>query len=115
MITLGTLIVTDDDLGAIAHAVHNETPEQWATRAFNYPKGGEAAVVAKIAKYKPAYMAAKDEPGYKTAAENETDRQTARKVQRDQAIADAGDRKTAEEAAMDARITAEVAKQLATR
>ena len=115
MITLGNLNVSDEDLAVIAHVVHNETPEAWATRAFNYPKGGEPAVVGKIATHRASYLAAKDAPGYKTAAERMADRRSISDAALVQAQADAAARKTADEAAIDARITDEVTKQLATR
>ncbi|KKL73156.1 hypothetical protein LCGC14_2077750 [marine sediment metagenome] len=115
MITLGNLTVSDEGLAVIAHVVHNETPEAWATRAFNYPKGGEAAVIGKIARHKAGYLAAKDLPGYQTAAERMADRRSAAQASLVKAQADAATRKAADEAALDARITTEVARQLAAR
>ena len=113
MIILGTLTLTDEDLAVIAHIVHNETPEEWATRAFNYPKGGEAAVRGKIARHRDSYLAAKDAPDYKTAAEKEADKRTSDQIHLDQMRADTRARKAAEESALDARIAAALARQIA--
>lgn len=115
MITLGSLIVSDEDLAVIAHVVHNETPEEWATRAFNYPKGGEAAVVGKIARHRASYLAAKDEPGYQTAAQRMEIRRVASEAAAAQSQADAVARKIADDAALDVRIEAEVTRQIAAR
>ena len=115
MIKLGNLTLTDEDLGAIAHIVHNETPEEWATRALNYPKGGERAVKAKIDKYKAAYLSAKDEPGYQTAVELSVKRKADDNTRRSQVREAANARKVVEEAALNARIAAEVTRQLAAR
>ena len=117
MITLGSTIITDEDLAVIAHVVHNETPEDWATRAFNYPKGGIAAVLGKIARHKDKYLAAKDAPGYQTAAERTAQRaveaqERAEEARSEQEARDAAF-KTAEDARIKGLITAEVARQLA--
>ena len=113
MITLGTTVITDEDLAVIAHIVHNETPEDWATRSFNYPKGGIGAVLAKIARYRDAYLAAKDAPGYQTAAERMAQRALEAQARADQVRADGEAFKIAEEARIKGLITAEVARQLA--
>ncbi len=115
MIKLGNLAVSDEDLAVIAHVVHNETPEQWATRAFNYPKGGEAAVVAKIARHRACYLAEKDAPDCKTAAQVMAGRRTSDQAARAKARADTAALKEVAAAALDARISAEVARQLAAR
>ena len=106
MITLGTFVVTDEDLAVIAHVVHNETPEEWATRAFNYPKGGEAAVRAKIARHRDSYLAAKDSPGYKTAVERAADKRVADQARMGRRRADARARKAADKAEFENRIAA---------
>ncbi len=115
MITLGNLTVSDEDLAVIAHVVHNETPEEWATRAFNYPKGGEAAVIAKIARHRAGYLAAKDAPGYQTAAERMEARRVVSQAASDKSRDDAAARKIADKAALDTRIQAEVTRQIAAR
>ena len=115
MIILGNLTVSDADLAVIAHVVHTETPEAWATRAFNYSKGGEAAVTGKIERYRASYLAAKDAQDYKTAAERVADRQALADAALAQAQTDAAARKTAAEAALDTRIAGEVARQIAAR
>ena len=79
MITLGTLVVSDEDLAIIAHVVHNETPEQWATRSFNHL--GKSSVISKIARHRASYLAAKDTPGYQTAAQRMTERRDAAEAQ----------------------------------
>ena len=112
MIQLGDLTVSDEDLAVIAHVVHNETPEAWATRVFNNPNIGVAAVVAKIAKYREGYLAAKDEPGYQTAAERMEDRRAADQARSDKSRDDTAARKITDDAALDARIAAEVTRQL---
>ncbi len=94
MITLGTTTISDEDLAIIAHKVHNETPEDWATRAFNYPKGGIGAVLGKIARHRDAYLAAKDAPGYQTAAERMAERAVEAQARTDQARADYDARRT---------------------
>ena len=113
MITLGNLTVSDEDLAVIAHVVQNETPEEWATRAFNYPKGGEAAVIGKIDKHRASYLAGKDLPGYKAAAEKMTDRRSEDQAALALARANTTAREAAERTALDARIAAEVARQIA--
>ena len=115
MIQLGNLTVSDEDLAVIAHVVHNETPEEWATRVFNYPKTGAAAVVAKIARYRESYLAAKDEPDYKTAAERMEDRRATDQARSSKNRAEAVARKAADNVTLDARIEAEVTRQLAAR
>ena len=94
MITLGTTVITDEDLAVIAHKVHNETPEDWATRAFNYRKGGIEAVLGKIARHRAAYLAAKDAPGYQPAAAREAQRAVEAQARADQAQADYDARRT---------------------
>ena len=115
MIQLGNLTLSDEDLAVIAHVVHNETPEEWATRVFNYPKTGAPAIVAKIAQYRESYLAAKDEPGYQTAAQHMEDRRTADQARLDKNRNDAAARKIVVDLALDARIQAEVTRQLAAR
>ncbi len=111
MIRLGNLTVSGIDLAIIAHVVHSETPENWATRAFNHL--GEAPIKAKIARHRAGWLAAKGELGYKTAAEKMSDRRTAAAADFVAVQAAAAVRKSAEETALDARIQAEVAKQIA--
>ena len=113
MIILGTTTISDEDLAVIAHKVHNETPEDWATRAFNYPKGGIAAVLGKIARHRDSYLAAKDIPGYQTAAERMAQRAVEAQTRLDQSRVDEAAREAAEEARINGLITAEVARQLA--
>ena len=113
MIKLGNLTVSDEDLAVIAHVVHNETPEEWATRAYHYPKGGEAAVRAKIARYRDSYLAAKDDPEYKPAAERMSDRDAFDQAAIERMRTDDEARKAAEDKALDDKIAAEVARQLA--
>ncbi len=111
-IQLGNLRVSDEDLAVIAHVVHNETPEAWATRAFNYPKGGEAAVKGKIARHRASYLAAKDRAGYQTAAQKMAARDTTRQTLADQNKLAGAAEKGADAATLDARIAAEVTRQL---
>ena len=115
MITLDETVISDEDLAVIAHIVHNEAPEDWATRAFNYPKGGIEAVLEKIARHRDAYLAAKDIPGYQTAAERIAQRAVEAQALVDQERVDAAAREAAEEARMNGLIAAEVARQLALR
>ena len=115
MITLGNAVISDEDLAVIAHIVHNETPEEWATRAFNYPKGGIEAVLGKIARYRDECLAAMVVPGYQTAAERMAQRAAEARIRDDQARADQDARVAAEEARLKGLITAEVARQLALR
>ena len=67
MLTLGKHTITDEDLAVIAHVVHNETPEQWAQRAYDNPRFGITTVRAKIGRHRSSYEAAKDSPEYKNA------------------------------------------------
>ncbi len=115
MITLGTLIVTDEDLAIIAHAVHNETPEEWATRAYTYTNGDVRAILGKIARHRDSYIAAKDDPEYKTAAEREESKRRVSQALDDKMRIDAKARKIAEATALDDKIAAEVARQLEAR
>lgn len=115
MITLGNLTVTDEDLDIIAHVVHNETPEAWATRAFNYPKGGVAAVINKISRYRESYLASKDDPGYQTAAERMAERRDEADIRAADNKARAVTKAAEDEEALDARINAEVARQIQAR
>lgn len=111
MITLGNLTVTDDDLAVIAHVVCNETPEAWATRAFGC--GGEAMIEAKIARHLSSWLAAKDDVGYKTAAEKMAAEDAVRDARRAQYLVDAAAAAVVAEEALDAKINAEVARQIA--
>lgn len=113
MIRLGNLVISNNDLAIIAHVVHNETPEEWATRAYNHPKGGAAAVKAKIARHRASWLAARGDVGYKTAAQKMADRAAASAARYAQSQQDAAAREAAAEAALDARIAAEVARQIA--
>ena len=72
MIQLGTLTISNEDLAVIAHVVHNETPEDWATRAFAHL--GETSVLGKIERHRTSYLAAKDTLGYQTASERMIER-----------------------------------------
>ena len=113
MITLGEHTISDDDLAVIAHVVGNETPEEWATRAYEHPKLGIDAVLAKIEKHRPAYESAKNAPGYKPALDVESDRKATRVAEYAKLKADKKARKTADDATLGALIEAEVARQLA--
>ena len=115
MIQLGNFIVSDEDLAVIAHVVEDETPEQWVLRVFNYPKGGEAAVRAKIARHRPGYLAARGAAGYQNAAGRAATQRAADQAANAKRRADKEARKVTEEAALDARIAAEVARQVADR
>ncbi len=112
---LGSLTLSDGDLAVIAHVVHNETPEEWATRAYSHTKGGEAAVKGKIAHHRARYLSVKDAPGYQTAAERMADRRKEAEAERVRAQTAAAIREKAEEEALGARIASEVSRQIAAR
>ena len=109
---LGNHTLSDEDLAVIAHTVHNETPEEWATRAFNY-KTGLPAVLAKIERHRASYLAAKDQPGYQNAPAKMAQRRAEADQRHLNAKADTEARNAAADAALDARITSEVARQIA--
>ncbi len=104
---------SEEDLAIIAHVVETESPEEWALRVFNYPKGGEAAVRAKIARHREDYLMAKDAPGYKSAAERADQRRAGQRAVDAKIEADFAARKEREEAAFNSMVAEEVARQLA--
>jgi len=61
--------ILKEDRAILAHVVVD--PDEWVAHAL--ATVGEGAVTAKIAKYKPDYLAQKDTPGYKTRAEREAE------------------------------------------
>lgn len=61
--------LTTEQLAILAHVVMD--PQAWADHAVSTI--GESAVTAKVEKYRAAYLAAKDLPGYKTRAELEAE------------------------------------------
>lgn len=62
-------MLSDEDRAVLAHVVTD--PDAWAAHAE--AAVGQAAVRAKIARHRPAWLAAKDAPGYKTRAERDAD------------------------------------------
>ena len=62
-----------------------------------------------------SYMAAKDRPSYETAAQRMATQDAARQARADQEKQDAVARTAAAEVLLDARISAEVARQIAAR
>jgi hypothetical protein len=58
-----------EDRAVLAHVV--VSVDDWVAHALNTV--GEEAVTAKIARWKPEYLAVKDLPGYKTRVERETE------------------------------------------
>lgn len=59
--------LTTEQLAILAHVV--AAPQSWADHAEKV--GGASAVLAKIAKYRDAWLAAKDLPGYQTRAQQD--------------------------------------------
>uniref|UniRef100_A0A6M3ILS9 Uncharacterized protein n=1 Tax=viral metagenome TaxID=1070528 RepID=A0A6M3ILS9_9ZZZZ len=60
--------ISDEDRAVLADVVVD--PDAWVAHALTIPNG-ELAVWAKVLKYRPAYLAKKDLPGYKTRAERD--------------------------------------------
>lgn len=63
------MTLTTEQLAILAHVVID--PQAWADHAA--ATIGEDVVLAKIEKYRAAYLAAKDLPEYKTRAEREAE------------------------------------------
>ena len=65
--------LSSEGLAVLAHIVID--PDAWVDHALK--KGGEQAVIAKINRWKPEYLAQKDLPDYKNRAERDIEEEAA--------------------------------------
>ena len=87
--------------------------QEWVDKTLSNPKFDESTVLAKIARHQKAYEDAKASGSYKTRAVRDDEINTANEQNRLDKLAAMKETKIQNELAMDARIAAEVAKQLA--
>jgi len=105
--------LTDEEYAIIGHVVVD--PRSWVAHALSIEKLGEGAVQAKIDKYRGAYLAEKDKPGYKTRAQLQTEQNAAEETVRLENIKSSKIQRKAEDAALEKKIDDAIKKALLTR
>ena len=103
--------LTENERCVLAHVVVD--PDEWWEHATNWPKiDQEAALAAKVARWKPSYDGECHQPDYKTRAVKEAEDDQRRDDDMAAAIAGAAAAKVAADAELQAKIDAAVAAAL---
>ena len=100
--------LTHNERCVLSHAVVD--PDEWWEHATNWPKiDEEAALAAKVARWKPDYDGECHQPDYKTRAVKQAEEDQQRDDDMAAALAGAAAAKVAEDAELQAKIDAAVA------